>query len=872
MSDRFGVTLQTLSSPVGLVIEDLVGVAARRNPRRAHLLVSTVLGKHIPVDPSVGSATGRLLGEMVAAAVGIGQPGRDWGVSARAAVRDCRPESLLEMLDQELARRPRSPLLVLGFAETATSLGHLVADQLRATCYLHSTRRPVAGVETAGTFEEGHSHATSHLLLPVPATLLAAEDILVLVDDELSTGRTVMGTIEQAHAGRPRNRYVIASLIDLRNEHDEQEMSSLAERLDCRIEVVSLVRGSVQLPEDLMTSVASQLAEFDGGRVGDGSSMTTDVVGEADGPETPDAPDAVDTVDIQDIEDIEVEIDWPVGVPDGGRHGFLETDRARFDRAVEVAGEILTRAVDRCLAGSADRTITVVGTEEFMYLPLRLSQHLDRRPDLQVGFQSTTRSPVLAVNDPGYPVRRQFGFSDPEGDPDVPRFLYNVYSLGADDRTSDLVVLVTDAAADSPVLHGSSGPVAALRSAGVQVLLAIIGPNDPAALASSRSIPAARASSGLPEPLIGPEFGSYAPDEVKWLLTDLSDLDLEGEVADREAAIQGGTAHYAESLPIEFQPDRQYQELFDRVLTNSAQRLATAVGLVTELVLAERGHDIVLASLARAGTPIGILMRRWARFRHGLTIPHYALSIVRGRGIDPYALRYIAAHHYSRTVVFVDGWTGKGAIANELTAALQQIRQDHSLDFNDELAVLADPGHCVRTFGTRDDFLIASACLNSTVSGLISRTILNTAYLAPGQFHGAKFYSELAAGDVSNVLLDEVAAAFPSVVDRVLAELPALATSDRSPTFAGWRAIEAIRAEYGIESVNFVKPGVGETTRVLLRRVPWRILVREADDPDHEHLRLLAQQREVPIEVRPDLPYSCVGLIRRVSASEPGEG
>jgi hypothetical protein len=157
------------------------------------------------------------------------------------------------------------------------------------------------------------------------------------------------------------------------------------------------------------------------------------------------------------------------------------------------------------------------------------------------------------------------------------------------------------------------------------------------------------------------------------------------------------------------------------------------------------------------------------------------------------------------------------------------------------------------------------------VSGLVSRTVLNDAYLAPGQFHGAKFYSELASGDVSNVLLDRVAAAFPAVMDRVSMELPTLATCDREPTFAGWRAIEAIAAEYGIESVNFVKPGVGETTRVLLRRVPWRILVKQEGNPDHEHLRLLAQQRGVPVEVRPDLPYSCVGLIRRMSTSEPGE-
>ena len=51
-------------------------------------------------------------------------------------------------------------------------------------------------------------------------------------------------------------------------------------------------------------------------------------------------------------------------------------------------------------------------------------------------------------------------------------------------------------------------------------------------------------------------------------------------------------------------------------------------------------------------------------------LPHYAVSIVRGRGIDPLALRYLAAHHDPARVVFVDGWTGKGAIARELAAAL----------------------------------------------------------------------------------------------------------------------------------------------------------------------------------------------------------
>ncbi|WP_028475844.1 cysteine protease StiP family protein [Nocardia sp. CNY236] len=369
----------------------------------------------------------------------------------------------------------------------------------------------------------------------------------------------------------------------------------------------------------------------------------------------------------------------------------------------------------------------------------------------------------------------------------------------------------------------------------------------------------------LPAPLHGPEFGSYAADDVSWLLKNLSDVALEADVAERERKIQAGAAHYAESLPIEYQPDASYRALFDDVLVASAERLALAVATVSELVVAERGEDIVLVSLARAGTPIGILMRRWLQARRpSLMVPHYAVSIVRDRGIDGVALEYLAQHHDPDTIVFVDGWTGKGAIARELAAALDDYRAAGGPRFDSDLAVLADPGHCVRTYGTRDDFLIASACLNSTVSGLISRTVLNEALIGIEDFHGAKFYRELADDDVSKHFLDTVSEAFGAVRERVDAQVAAVRASDRTPTWTGWASVEEVRRQYGISSVNFVKPGVGETTRVLLRRVPWRVLLREADAPEHAHIRMLAAARGVPLEVVGDLAYSCMGLIKDV--------
>lgn len=368
------------------------------------------------------------------------------------------------------------------------------------------------------------------------------------------------------------------------------------------------------------------------------------------------------------------------------------------------------------------------------------------------------------------------------------------------------------------------------------------------------------ANKALTEPtaLTGETFGSYHPDEVKWLLKDLSDAEIEAPLEEREEAIQAGRSHYAESLPIEYQPDAEYCELFLEALDENARNIASAVARVSEQVKKERGEQIVLVSLARAGTPIGILMRRYAKENWGVELPHYAVSIVRGRGIDYNALDYIVARHASHRILFVDGWTGKGAITKELTRAVAEYNELRGTFISADLAVLADPAFSVKFYGTREDYLIPSACLNSTVSGLVSRTVLNEDLIGENDFHGAKFYREFASQDYSNVYLDAVSALFDSLSPQ---EKEPLAIDD-NPSWRGWSLVEKISKEYGINSINLVKPGVGETTRVLLRRVPWKILF----DPTKKHLLshvfMLAEQRGAELIPVENLVYSCIGLIK----------
>jgi hypothetical protein len=243
-----------------------------------------------------------------------------------------------------------------------------------------------------------------------------------------------------------------------------------------------------------------------------------------------------------------------------------------------------------------------------------------------------------------------------------------------------------------------------------------------------------------------------------------------------------------------------------------------------------------------------------------MDVPHYSVSIVRGRGIDQVAMEWLMRRHDPARLQFVDGWTGKGAIARELTAAVKPLGLD------DTLAVLADPGRCAPVFGTREDFLIPSACLNSTVSGLVSRTVLNDRLIGPGEFHGAKMYRELAGVDVSRRYIETVQATFAAAADEVAATWQQVAAADCTPTWEGWREVEAVAAEFGVSDLNLVKPGVGETTRVLLRRVPDRILIAPGREADLEHVLVLARERGVRVERRAGLTFSCVGIIQPKTA------
>lgn len=353
--------------------------------------------------------------------------------------------------------------------------------------------------------------------------------------------------------------------------------------------------------------------------------------------------------------------------------------------------------------------------------------------------------------------------------------------------------------------------------------------------------------------------GSYRSDDVAFLLKRIDMTPME-DLEQKERLIQSGTRHYSEMLSIEKQPSADYLRLFHQAVEINTPTMARDLIRVSQEIRRLRPQGIVLVSLARAGTPVGVALKRlYAESAH-IDVPHYSISIIRDRGIDAAALDYICARHDPRSIAFVDGWTGKGAITTELQRSVPAYNADRGTHISPDLFVLADLAGSSGGCGSTDDYLIPSSILNATISGLVSRSILND-QIGPGDFHGCLFYDHLAEQDLSLWFIEHLMSAVRS---RLSAESAVHdSVPDRSDAARRSEQLVAdLMHRFSVKDRNYIKPGIGEATRSLLRRAPRVLCLNASDAPDTQHLRLLASERGVPVHVIPTLRLKAAAIIK----------
>jgi len=370
--------------------------------------------------------------------------------------------------------------------------------------------------------------------------------------------------------------------------------------------------------------------------------------------------------------------------------------------------------------------------------------------------------------------------------------------------------------------------------------------------------------------------GSYLADDVTVLLdivdkTEVADV----PVSEKETLIQSGQRHYSDMLTLEQAPSARHEQLYLQALAQGKARTASDIANLAytlhEIFQASVNEKtpLIVVSLVRAGLPVGVLLQRAlidANSAYALPTKHYGISIIRDRGLDPVALQLILDSHPGSPIIFVDGWTGKGAIYQELARSLKPFVDDRHPNFANifhqgkgviPLLTLADPAGVAWLAASFDDWLIPSGLLNSTVSGLISRSL----YTEPHSgLHRALFYDNLVAIDHSLSFIEQIESE-----RQQLTTAPKRLATFIQPRYSTQSIIDKIATQYSIDNRNRIKPTIAEATRAILRRDPERILLATADHPDTTLLRHLCRDRDIEISVlgAKILPYQAITLIKQ---------
>lgn len=373
-------------NPYSFPLEKLFLMAARINKKRAFLFVSQVLGKHIPIKPATGLVTGALLAATYMEKVKKEQV-------------DCQSELVEQFINQSewLNKAPfiheKHEPIIIGFAETATALGHAFFSAFSKAYFFHTTREWLDSHSPAIIFEEEHSHATSHRVYIDEKNLKNSREI-ILVDDEITTGKTALNIIRSIQAKFPRKTYTVVSILDWRSAESEQQYKDLERELGITIHTVSLVKGTISLRGELPPL------------------------------EPPQEHVQRKAATTQRVSYHSVKAHFPhaalsqEGLPymlETGRFGLLSTQNSQVNEWAQLVGESLKEM------RSGARTLCL-GTGEFMYIPMKIAASMGDG----VKFQSTTRSPIYPLEKTQYGVQNRFSFSNPE-DPHVRNFVYNIF-------------------------------------------------------------------------------------------------------------------------------------------------------------------------------------------------------------------------------------------------------------------------------------------------------------------------------------------------------------------------------------------------------------------------------------------------------------
>ncbi|WP_139891925.1 phosphoribosyltransferase family protein [Bacillus sp. D386] len=400
--DDLTVGIEVFHNPYDFETNQLFKMATRINKKRNFLFVSTVLGKHLAVNPKIPLLVGHLLSLRYLEVV-YGKKDMRAEAIAEAIKTGGNIEEALLLVEEDPIKLPK-PLTIIGFAETATALGHAVFSSFdKHAKYIHTTREKIAEIPSIINFEEEHSHASSHYVYSSDPAFFDNDQEIVLVDDEITTGKTAINIIRKINSVYPSKKvFTLISILDWRTAEHRAQYQQIEKELGITVHPVSLMDGTISINGQPDLKLEDQLAApnqtseqhvsyipihhyFKDHHFNQFTSINTDESLNA-------SPYSQAT----------------------GRFGLDIEEERSFSPIFEEIGGILKQH------RKGKRTLAI-GTGEFMYIPMMIASSMGS----DVYFQSTTRSPIYSLEKSDYLIHNKFTFDSPENK-GVVNYLYNI--------------------------------------------------------------------------------------------------------------------------------------------------------------------------------------------------------------------------------------------------------------------------------------------------------------------------------------------------------------------------------------------------------------------------------------------------------------
>lgn len=369
-------------------------MGVRINKKRSFLFVSRLLGKHLAVDPAISLGTGSILASMLFESEGE-KPHPQLSEIVQM-VNSGVPDRALSAKSLTYKANLPTKTVFIGFAETATGLGHAVFNHFHDATYIHTTREEILNVQPSFYFEEEHSHATSHRVYAPEEILMEAETI-VLVDDEITTGLTASNLIAALNKSFPSKRYKVLSILDWRNDDQKSEFNHIMKARGISAEVISMLSGQFSLSNDAVIE-ENELSY------------------------------------LNDYKEFEVIADEVIVAPTTSTyysaHASYNTFTGRFglnDHFHEKIEEWILQLINRLPSIDRNKSTLVLGVGENIYIPLRFALAFGEKTKVQ----TTTRSPIFAKNEKSYPIKQKCKFTLPDSN-GIDQYVYNLADIEAE--------------------------------------------------------------------------------------------------------------------------------------------------------------------------------------------------------------------------------------------------------------------------------------------------------------------------------------------------------------------------------------------------------------------------------------------------------